>query len=216
MKIAHLQRAALALALTATLAACGGKEDQAPADQATDATAAAPADDVGRNDAPAAPAASESPLAVTDLDAYARGMQQEARLLQAASDKVAQARQAGDKDAEATAMTDMAMMDTEVEGAKASGLDQARYLFVKNAVDTALGKAEMQAALQGMGAQASADQLPPEQRQQVEDGRAEMQAGVGDPWAGLAPDVAAAMQARKDELARLRAQAIALRLNAGN
>jgi hypothetical protein len=208
-----LQRAALALALTTLLAACGKGDapDQPPADEAT---ATAPADDAGRDAPPPAPAADESPLAAADLDAYARGMQQELALLKAASDKVAQARAKGDKGAETSAMMEMATMDTEVEGAKASGLGQARYLFVKNTVDATLGKAEMQAALATAAAEAGTEDLPPEQRQQVEDGRAEMQAGVGDPYQGMAADVATAFKARQAELARLRAETIAVRFNA--
>lgn len=212
MKIATLQRAALALALASTLAACGGKDEADPARAADEATAAAPAADAAAPQA--GPAIDDSPLRAAELDAYARGMQKEVSLLQAASDKVKQARASGDEDAEATSMMELATIETEVEGAKAAGLDQARYLFVKNAVDSALGKAEMQATMKAMGAQAGVEELPPEQRQQVEAGRAEMEAGLGDPWQGMAPEVATAMQSRQAELAQLRAQAIAVRFNA--
>ncbi|QSX78145.1 hypothetical protein [Agrilutibacter solisilvae] len=210
MKIASIARVALALALTTTLAACG-KGDEPAADVAAPRIEA-PAN--GRTAEAAAPAVDDGPLRVAELDAYARGMQQEIALLKAAGDKVAQARSRADKDAEATAMMEMATLDTEVEGARASGLTPARYLFVKNAVDTVLGKAEMQKALKAMGAQAQASDLPPEQRQQVEDGRAEMDASLGDPWQGMAADLAGAFKTRQDELAQLRAQAIAARFNA--
>lgn len=213
MKTATLQRAALALVLASALAACGGKDETASSEAADRATAAAPAADAATPQAE--PAVDVGPLRVAELDAYARGMQHELGLLQAASDKVKQARAAGDEEAEASSIMKMAMLDTEVEGAKAAGLDQARYLFVKRAVDTALGKAEMQAAMKSMGAQAGVEDLPPEQRQQVEAGRAEMEASLGDPWQGMPADVAAAMQARQAELAQLRAQAIGLRMNAG-
>jgi hypothetical protein len=113
-------------------------------------------------------------------------------------------------------MMEMATLDTEVEGARASGLSQQRYLFVKNAVDSTLGKVEMQAALKAMGADAQPSDLPPEQRKQVEEGRAEMESGLGNPYQGMAADVSAAFQARQPELAELRARAIAMRFNAAS
>lgn len=210
-----LRRAALALALTAALAACG--KDQAPeAPQAAAASAAeatAPAENVGRADA--APVdAEQAPLAASDLEAYARGMQQEVALLKAAGDKIAQARSGNDKDAEASAMMEMANLDTTAEGAKAAALSPARYGFVKDAVDTALGKLEMQGAMQAMGDSSQSDELTPEQRQQAEAGRAEVASTIGDPYQGMAADVAEAFKARQQALAQLRAQAIAARFEA--
>jgi len=210
-----LRRATLALALTAVLAACGKGEapatPQTPATPAAEATA--PAENVGRGDA--APAAAEqAPLAASDLDAYTRGMQQELALLKAAGDKIAQARKGNDKDAEASAMMEMANLDAGSDGAKAAGLSPARYVFVKDAVDTALGKLEMQATMQSMGDPSQSDDLTPEQRQQAEAGRAQMASTIGDPYQGMAADVAEAFKARQQALAQLRAQAIAARFEA--
>src|SRR6478735_3132447 len=126
-----LRRAALALALTTVLAACGKDEPtkapEAAAQPAKPAAANAPADD-GRNDAQVQPATNQAPLVVSDLEAYARGMRQEIALLKAAGDKVAQARAGKNQEAEAAAMMEMATLDTDLEGGKVSGLPQARYL----------------------------------------------------------------------------------------
>lgn len=178
------------------LAACGDKPAEAPAaDTAAPAPAAeAPVAEPAAT-VPAAPA--DSPLQVADIDAYVRGMGREVELLQAEFRKIEQARAADDSDAETQALFAMTGNDIELGGAQAAGMSPARYGFLKNRIDEVQSKLGQLEGFRKMDADTGA-----------------MQAEIGDPYAGIAADVATALKARQAETARLRAEAIGLRVKA--
>ena len=177
------------------LVACGDKPAKAPAaDTAAPAPAAAPAEPAAPEPA-AVPA--DSPLQVADIDAYVRGMGREVELLQAEFRKIEQARAAGDSDAETGALFAMTGNDIDLGGALAAGMSPARYSFVKNRIDEVQSKLDLLEGFRKMDADTSA-----------------MQAEIGDPYAGLAADVATALKARQAQTAGLRAEALGLRVKA--
>lgn len=185
----------LALAVLG-FAACGGKPAEAPA-----AGTAAPAIEAPATPAPATepapPPAADGPLQASDVDAYLRGMGKEVELLRAQFRKIEQARAAGDSDAETEALFAMTADGIDEAGAQAAGLAPERYGFIKNRVDEVRSRIEMLEGLRTMEGDTSA-----------------LQAEVGDPYAGIPADAAAALQARQAETAALRAEAIGLRMKA--
>lgn len=186
----------LAVALLG-LAACGDKPAEAPAANMPPAPAAAPTVPAAEPAATAPTVPADSPLQVADIDAYVRGMGKEAELLQAEFRKIEQARAADDSDAETQALFAMTGNDIDLGGAQAAGMPPARYGFVKNRIDEVQSKLDMLEGFRKMDADTSA-----------------MQAEIGDPYAGIAADVATALKARQAETARLRAEAIGLRVKA--
>ena len=178
------------------LAACGGNPaETSPATSTADAATAPEAESAATPGAPA-PAA-DAPLQVADIDAYVRGMRKEAELLQVEYHRIEQARAAEDSDAETRALFAMTANAIEEAGAQATGLSPERYGHVKNEIDGAQSRLEMLEGFRRMEGNSSA-----------------LQAQIGDPYAGLAADVAAALKARQAEIATLRAQAIGLRVKA--
>ena len=210
MHPARIQLIAPLLALA--LAGCDGESaDTTTGDAQTtgDAAAVAKADDVPGTPSPEA---ADAPLGVEDIDAYAAGMAHEIELLQATVDRVAEARAAGDDEAETSAILELAMGDFETPAAGVAGLSPERYKEVKRQIGRVLGAAGTQQQLATMGG--DPDTMTPEDLAQQEATRAQLQAQVGDPYAGLAPDVAGEIKARFDELAELHARSIAIRMNA--
>jgi hypothetical protein len=184
------------------LAACGGEpagnDANAPVAGSTEAPATPAATPDATETPPATPeSATTAPLQVADVDAYVRGMHEEVELLQAEYHKIEQARAAGDRDAETEAMVAMTANGIDEGGAKAAALPLARYRFVRNRIDEIQSKLDMLEGLRKMPGDSSA-----------------MQARVGDPYAGFAVDVAAALKAQQPQLAALRAQAMGLRAKA--
>lgn len=200
------------LALALALAGCGGDESADAADPAADAGAATEAAGEAAPAPSEPPTAADAPLRVEDIDAYVAGMTHELELLQAQADQLAEARAAGDDEAEMNAIMELAMGDFETPAADAAGLPLARYQEVKRRIARVLGAAGTQQQLLTMGGDPAT--MTPEQLAEQEATRAQLQAQVGDPYAGLAPEVAAAIQARFDELAALEARSIAIRMNA--
>lgn len=190
-------------ALTLVLAACG--HGSAPADDAAAPPAEAqtqasppPANAAAADPSSVAQANAARPLQVGDLDAYAKGMQKEIELRQASSDKAAKAKAAHDQETEVAALADMTSAEVDNAGARAAGLDAARYDFIKHAVDRVLSAVSMHKAMASM------------------EGGAQMQQKLGDPYAGLNADVAAALKAREAELGKLREDNMAILANAVN
>lgn len=185
------------------LAACGGQPADTTTTTAASAADTATAPQAGAAAAPApetasaAPAATDASLQVADIDAYMRGMGKEAELLQAEYHKIEQARAANDSDAETQALFAMTANGIDEGGAQAAGLAPARYDFVKNRVDEVQSKLDLLEGFRKMEGNSSA-----------------LQAQIGDPYAGFAADVAAALKARQAETAALRAEAIGLRVKA--
>lgn len=192
------------LMLALTLGACG--HGHAPADKAdsgvTQPQAEAPSQP--QAEAPSTPAAPASdaaasatrPLQPQDLDAYAKGMQKEIDMRQAASDRAAKAKAANDQNAEVTALAELTSVEVTKAGAQAAGVDAARYDVIKSTVDRVLSTVDMNAMMAKMGDAAQAQKLQ------------------HDPYAGLDPAFAAALKSRQDELAKLRTQNMAILANA--
>lgn len=182
------------------LAACGGKPaETTPATSTADAATAPAAETAAAPNAsaPAAAPAADAPLQVADIDAYVRGMRKEAEQLEGEYHKIEQARAADDSNAETRALFAMTASAIDEAGAQAAGLSPERYDHVKGKIDGVQSKLEMLEGFRRMEGNSSA-----------------LQAQIGDPYAGLAADVAAALKARQAEIATLRAQAIGLRVKA--
>jgi hypothetical protein len=167
----------------------GGASDGAAAAPPTATPAATPA-------APDRLAGAAPALQPDDLDAYAKGMRKEIELRQAARDKAAKAKADNDQTAEISALAELTSVDITKAGAGAAGVDRVRYEAIKNAVDHVLGVLDMNAAMAGMGDAAQTAKLR------------------SDPWQGLDPAFAAALKARRDELAELRSQNMAILMDA--
>jgi hypothetical protein len=188
--------------LALALGACG--HGNTPDDEADAGTAQTQADTQPSppEAAPAAPPAADPaanparPLQATDLDVYAKGMQKEIEVRQAASDKAAKAKAANDQTAEMSALVELTSVQVSEAGAQAAGVDRARYEFIKNTVDRVLSTADMNTMMARMGDPAQAKKLQ------------------SDPYAGLDPDLVAALKPRQDELGKLRAQNMAILMNA--
>lgn len=204
---------ALAMALAAGLAACGGNEPATGEETAAPAepTQAAPAD------APAPPAqpstaAADTSLKLEEIDAYVRGMQKEVELLKAAGEKVKQARAAKDDQAELSAITEMAMGDFDTPAAEAAGLPVARWQEVKRKITATIGGVDTRRQMQEMAG--NTEGLTPEQVAEQQRNAEALLASIPDPYAGLDPAVVEALKARHDELARLNAESIGARMGA--
>ena len=203
---------ALAMALLAGLSACGGSEPAV--DEATGSvetgTEAAP---TAAFDAPPqqATAAADTSLKLDEIDAYVRGMQKEIELAKAAGEKVKQAQAAKDDQAELSAITEMAMGDFDTPAAAAAGLPVARWQEVKRKVVATIGGIDTRKQMQDMAA--NTEGMTPEQIAEHQRNAEAMLASIPDPYAGLEPAVVEALKARHDELARLNAEAIGLRLS---
>jgi hypothetical protein len=186
------------------LTGCGGGE---PSPQPTpEATLPSSDEDipVREIDAPIEAATYERfALAAGDLDLYAKGLAFEnARLLDATQ-------QTGD--ARMEAFVAALPEQTEPAAAESLGITVDRYRNVKQAVNDVLGKFDAQAMLQSIQSGTPSDTSAPP----LGEAAAAMQAEIDDPYAGLDPVVAEAFAARKDELAQLRADNVALLFKAG-
>jgi len=190
-----------AFVLAFALAACGhgnAPTGDAGGTQAQDAPPSAKPAAVAADPSAVAQANATRPLQVSDLDAYAKGMDKEIELRKEASDKAIKAKAAKDQQAEVMAIVEMTSAEIESAGARAAGMDAARYAFVKHAIDRVLGSVWMGKAMAKM------------------EGGAQMQQKLGDPYAGLDADVASALKAREGELGKLREDNMAILANAQN
>jgi hypothetical protein len=192
------------LMLALTLGACShgnAPEDKADAGAAQAQAEAQPQPPAEAPAAAAAPAPEATanaarPLQPDDLDAYAKGMQKEIEMRQEASDRAAKAKAANDQTAEVTALAEITSAEVTKAGAQAAGVDPVRYDRIKNTVDHVLGAVEMNAMMAKMGDAAQAQKFQ------------------SDPYAALDPALAAALKSRQDELGKLRAQNMAILVNA--
>lgn len=203
---------ALVVAILVGLSACGGSEpaatdEAAPAEASTEA-APATAPDAPPQPATAAPDAS---LKLDEIDAYVRGMQKEIELVKAAGEKVKQARAAKNEDAELSAITEMAMGDFDTPAAAAAGLPVARWQEVKRKIVATIGGVDTRKQMQDMAG--NTEGMTPEQVAEHQRNAEAMLASIPDPYAGLEPAVVEALKTRHDELARLNAESIGLRMS---
>ena len=223
---------ATAVSFALMLAACGREE--APVESAAPEPVAAEAADTPSEVVPvverapagvpavaAAPdvslADAEAPLVAGDLDAYVAGMTREIEILTGHADALAKARAANDQPGELAALMALGAVDVRNAGAQAAGLEVARYATIKARIDDVLSALEMGAAMKPqLEAAESADlsAFTDVQKQQHAEGLAQMRAAWGAPHERLPADVVEPFKAREAELAKLRADAIALRLGA--
>lgn len=211
------------LALALLLCACG-KDDAPPpaadADAPNEAAVEAPAADPVADDGGVAATATADPnaaLATSDLDAYVAGVTREIEVLKGHADALAKARAAKDDMAEIAALSALGGMDVINAGAQAAGIDATRYASIKGQVDEVLSKIEMGAAMKPQieaAEKADLSMFDEAQKKQHAEGLAQMRAAWAEPYATLPAGVAEAFKAREAELAKLRAEALALRLGA--
>lgn len=219
----HAPARAGLLAAALLLAACG-KDEPAPAPVAEDAAsveeAAAPpqADPVADDGGIAADPASnpDAPLLASDLDAYATGVKREIEVLTGHVEALKKARAAKDDMAEIAALTALGGVEVNNEGAAAAGLDPSRYASIKGRIDEVLSSIEMGVAMKPQieaAEKADLSMFDEAQKQQHAEGLAQMKAAWAEPYAKLPPEIVDAFKAREAELAKLRADALALRLS---
>ncbi|HET7843945.1 MAG TPA: hypothetical protein VFL14_07330 [Xanthomonadales bacterium] len=201
------------------LAACGRKEEGAPAPE--EAAADEPvATEVAPTSPPAVdaqPANPDAPLTADDLDRYATGMAREIELLQGHSEALAKARAAKDESGEIAAM--MALQSVEVRdlGAQAAGVDAARWVAIKEKIGEVLAAQAMAGPMLQQVEEAEKAELSglgEDQRKQHAEGIAQMRAAFGNPYDRLPPELVDAFKAREAELAKLRNDALELQLGA--
>ncbi len=119
--------------LIGLLIGCGGG-DSAKDDAAADPAADAPQSDAApAGDAPAANA-STAPLAVEDIDRWAKGLEGELKAVQDAGVKLKDAKTGDDS---LNAIMGVQEMNTVEAGAAAAGLDRDRYHFVRTNLSAA-------------------------------------------------------------------------------
>jgi hypothetical protein len=215
---------ASALAFAVLLVACGRDEAPAAGDDArpaaADSGAQAPPVETPTATSPAAAGGGQestasAPLAVADLDAYVAGMTREVDVLRGHADRLKQAHAAKDQAGEMAALLAMGGVEVRDAGAAAANLDVARYAHIKEQIDSVLAASQMNAAMKPQleaAEKADLSAFTEEQRQQHATNLAQMRAAFEAPRQGLPADVAAALAAREAELAKLRAEAIALRI----
>ena len=204
---------ALAMALLAGLSACGGSEPEATVEAAASEETATEATPATAPDAPPQPAtaATDTALKLDEIDAYVRGMQKEIELVRAAGEKVRQAQAAKDEQAELSAITEMAMGDFDTPAAAAAGLPVARWQEVKRKITATIGGVDTRRQMQDMAG--NTEGMTPEQIAEHQRNAEAMLASIPDPYAGLEPAVVEALKTRHDELARLNAESIGLRMS---
>lgn len=198
------------------LAGCGGASDEtadgddvASADAATDGPRgddATPADD-GHEPA------DDLRLDVARLDPVARGIEAENARLREAVQKI----KAADGDREllvALSAIDIERLDGV--GAGAAGLTPREYRVLRDALYEHLGAIEMRDAMKAQYAAVDTSAMDAATAAEAERVMGEVLAAVPDPYAGLDPDLAEALQARQDELMALRSTHIGLLFEAAD
>jgi hypothetical protein len=187
--------------LAGLLVGCGGGDaakDDAAADPAAEATQseAAPAE--------AAPPAnpSNTPLAVEDIDRWAKGMEAERKAVQEAGVKLKDAKTGEDT---LNAMMGVQEMTTVEPGAAAAGVDRERYLFVR----TNLSAAASYLAPEIGGIDPST--LSPEMRAELQKGNEAQLAQIAD---AVPAEVVTALKPRATELRTKDLELVAARLRA--
>jgi hypothetical protein len=168
----------VSLLLFAMVAACGS--DDAPAGQSTgEATPAASA-------ASAEGTATTRDLTAQDLDAYAKGLARETELVRAAQERARAAMTPQDRgEAQQAQWEDQ----TIPEGAKASGIDPARYRVVRNTVNTTFQWLDFQGKIDGP-MQLDTTTAPPDMKARL----------ARDPFEALSPASRTELQAQMNRL----------------
>jgi hypothetical protein len=186
--------------LVGLLVGCGG------GDSAKDDATADPAAEETQSEAPAeaAPPAnpSNTPLAVEDIDRWAKGMEAERKAVEEAGTKLKDAKTGEDT---LNAMMGVQEMTTVEPGAAAAGLDRERYLFVR----TNLSAAASYLAPEIGGIDPST--LSAEMRAEWQKGNEAQLAQIAD---AVPADVVTALKPRATELRTKDLELVAARLRA--
>ncbi|HEX6537300.1 MAG TPA: hypothetical protein VF041_22150 [Gemmatimonadaceae bacterium] len=194
MRLPSSRTAATLLCVALFAAGCGGQHD-APA---TDSTASAEQDTTSTTDqdtastAAATPTAStpqpgastSAPITVDDIDRWQLGMAAEMDAVKAAAAKLASAKTGEDT---VNAMFDATDMGTREEGAKAAGVDEERYQFIRTTLSSAVSQ------LTPIEQELNVAQMP---KSMVDEMKKNREAAVARMSADIPPDVMAALRPR--------------------
>jgi hypothetical protein len=156
---------------------------------------------------PAASIAATAPtlaIALSDLDAYQRGLQAEINVLKGVRARLESAQEARDEVAIAAAMQPVVTRQYEKNAAEAAGVDLKRYRALKKALGDRLVTAEYLDQLDQQAEQIPTTGISAKQRADQRKSLDDMRARIGDPYAGLEPAVRDALKQRADALSRLR------------
>lgn len=139
MRLRSLRRTLPALAVAALVAGCGkDRKADDSSDTATqaDTAAAAPAP-AAQTSAASTSSGAPAPLAVEDIDRWQRGMEAELQAVQDAGQRLKRARTGADSLEAVGGALDMA---TRAAGARAAGVDEARYGFIQSTLSSIVGQ----------------------------------------------------------------------------
>ncbi|HEX2190008.1 MAG TPA: hypothetical protein VHG51_13970 [Longimicrobiaceae bacterium] len=188
----HPSNPRFALALALLLAAgCGGESPDTSAEDSASAEEAVVVDAASQEAAPPASAdPSSAPLAAADIDRWQRGMEAEIQAIREAG-TLASARTGEDSLKVLSAATESS---TLAAGARAAGVDQERYRFIKGRLSS------LAEALTPVEEVADVSQTPPELLQSMKEGREQALARLS---AEVPAEVVEALRPRATELRRL-------------
>lgn len=208
-----LSRAILAVLTAAVATGCARAGDDA-AEVSDTQTVAGDLDETPQTaptTEPSAPTA-DAPLAVSDLDAYARGVRAEIEAVEKAWTQLRGAKSGTDTLSAVFAATPG---ETQPTGASHAGVSLDRYRIVVDRVDRVFATRDMAAASAKMHAQIDTTTLDSTMRASVRQSISESESAWGDPYKGLEPDVADAIKKRTGQLDSLRLRLAQLRLGGG-
>lgn len=201
-----------AVLVAALVVGCARGGDDAAAESETQTVAGDLGDTVQATPTPAPTMRAEEPLSGSDLDAYVRGVQAEIDTVGRAWVQLRKAKSGTDT---LSAMFAATPDNTQPVGATKAGLSLDRYRTVVDRVDGVLATRDMGAAWAKQQAQMDTTTLDTAMRARVRQSFAEAESAWGNPYKGLAPDVAEAIKRRSAELDTLRSRLMRLRLGGG-
>jgi hypothetical protein len=201
-----------AVLVAALVIGCARENDNAAATSETQAVAGELGDTVQTTPTPQPSARAEEPLSASDLDAYVRGVQAEIDTVEKAWAQLRKAKTGTDT---LSAMFAATPDNTQPVGASKAGLSLDRYRMVVDRVHGVLATRDMGAAFAKQQAQIDTTELDSATRASVRQSFAEAESAWGNPYRGLAPDVADAIKRRSAELDTLRSRLMRLRLGGG-
>ena len=198
-------RYALPFAALLLLAACGGGDDEAPAEVAdvpadsAEAPADAPADSASEAAAPV--------FDVAAIDALVAGIRKENEMLASVAERMPEAK---DDMAKLELMGEVQPVKLEEAGAAAAGMAPNDYRLLKDQLFTVIGMAEMRTMLEQQFAAQDTTGMDEATAAQAKQAAEEMKAQLPKPYEGLDAATAEAIQARLQELTELRGTHIGL------
>lgn len=136
-------------------------------------------------------------LAVADIDAYAKGLQKENELARMA---LANKKTAKTDEARLSIMMSAMPQELKLQAVTAAGIDQQRYLAVRESVSHVLSGIEMKSIMIDQAATVDTAGMSEDMAQLVQENAALVQKTYGDPFSGIPVDVAETIQLRHDEL----------------